>query len=191
MGFAFVTFILLVAHLVWERPLDREVLRSMCRISTGIVAVWLALRALDLLLRGSLPLAFTATAPALLFWIETTLLIAAAIAAYSAARQSNPRRAFLASMLACVGGMLYRFDPTTLVYQPGLGASYFPSLIEIVITVGFVAAAIAAFCVVVKLTAILPASLETWFEAERAEQHRQLHRQLRLVQSSIEYVAEA
>jgi Ni/Fe-hydrogenase subunit HybB-like protein len=191
MGFAFVTFILLVAHLVWERPLDREILRSMCRISTGIVAVWLALRALDLLLRGSLPLAFTATAPALLFWIETTLLIAAAIAAYSAARQSNPRRAFLASMLACVGGMLYRFDPTTLVYQPGLGASYFPSLIEIVITVGFVAAAIAAFCVVVKLTAILPASLETWFEAERAEQHRKLHRQLRLVQSSIEYVAEA
>jgi Ni/Fe-hydrogenase subunit HybB-like protein len=170
MGFAFVTFILMVAHLVWARPMDSEVLRTMSRITAGIVATWLAVRALDLLLRGSLVLAFTSTAPALLLWTETILLGAAALAAHTAARQNNPRRAFIASLLACIGGMLYRFDPTTLVYQPDLSASYFPSLIELMIAVGFVAAAVAVFCVIVKLADVLPAPLETWFEAECAEQ---------------------
>ena len=184
MGFAFVTFILLMAHLAWERPLDMEVLCSLSRIAAGVVAVWLGLRTLDLLLRGTIVLAFAPTQAALLFWIETSLLAAGAIIALSAARRSNARRAFVASLLLCVGGMLYRFDPTTLVYRPGINASYFPSLIELAIAVGFSAAAVAAFCVVVKFAAVLPAPLETWFEAEAAQTPHP-----RIGQPSIEYAA--
>ena len=49
----------------------------------------------------------------------------------SARTKSRRRLMFHAHLVAAVGGMLYRFDPTTLAFQPKPGAFYFPSAIEI------------------------------------------------------------
>jgi Ni/Fe-hydrogenase subunit HybB-like protein len=168
MGFAFVSFILLVSHLVWDRPIDIDVLCQMSRITAWIIAPWLALRFADVVLRGNLPLAFQTTQPAALFWLETLLLVAAVALLLRANRNRSAKLAFLASVVAAVGGMLYRFDPTTLVYQPSASASYFPSLIELAVTAGFISLAVAAFSLFAKVLAILPAPTELWYAMESA-----------------------
>jgi Ni/Fe-hydrogenase subunit HybB-like protein len=169
MGFAFVSFILLAGNLAWDRPIDTDVLCQMSRITAWIIIPWLVLRFADLILRGTIPLAFEASQPAALFWLETLLLVAAITMLFLADRNRSARIAFLASILAGVGGMLYRFDPTTTVYQPGAGACYFPSLIELFIAIGFVSLALAGFSVLAKVLAILPAPTELWYAMEYSQ----------------------
>jgi len=48
--------------------------------------------------------------------------------------------------------------------MPGPHAIYFPSTIELLIAMGFVSTGIAAFLVMVKLFAILPAQVQDWRE---------------------------
>ena len=55
-------------------------------------------------------------------------------------------------------------------FQAKPGAFYFPSAIELLISLGFVALAIAAFTVAVKLLAILPAPTYTWYRMDAHEQ---------------------
>ncbi len=74
---------------------------------------------------------------------------------------------FHAHLMAAVGGMLYRFDPTTLAFQPRPGAFYFPTPIELLVSVGFVSLAIAGFIFAVKALAILPAPLRLWYRLEQ------------------------
>jgi hypothetical protein len=69
---------------------------------------------------------------------------------------------FLGYTISSIGGMLYRFSPTTLAYMPGPKAMYFPSTIELLIAIGFVSIGIAAFLLMVKLFAILPAPAQEW-----------------------------
>ena len=76
---------------------------------------------------------------------------------------------FHAHVLVGVGGMLYRFNPTTLAFQPKPGALYFPSAMELLISVGFVSLAIAGFMVAVKILAILPAPNYSWLQMEAYE----------------------
>jgi Ni/Fe-hydrogenase subunit HybB-like protein len=65
--------------------------------------------------------------------------------------------------------MLYRFNPTTLAFQPKPGAFYFPTPIELLISVGFVSLAIAGFMFAAKTLAILPAPLRLWRRMEQDE----------------------
>jgi Ni/Fe-hydrogenase subunit HybB-like protein len=75
---------------------------------------------------------------------------------------------FHAHVVAAIGGMLYRFNPTTLAFQPKPGALYFPTPIELLISVGFVSLAVAGFMVAAKVFAILPGSLGLWYRMEGA-----------------------
>jgi Ni/Fe-hydrogenase subunit HybB-like protein len=56
-----------------------------------------------------------------------------------------------------------------LAFQPKPGALYFPSAMELLISLGYVSLAIAGFMVAVKVLAILPAPNYTWFQMEAYE----------------------
>jgi Ni/Fe-hydrogenase subunit HybB-like protein len=57
-----------------------------------------------------------------------------------------------------LGGLFYRFTPTTLAFSPLGDYRYFPSVAEIFMSIGFTALAVAIFLYAVKTFAILPAS---------------------------------
>jgi Ni/Fe-hydrogenase subunit HybB-like protein len=168
MGFAFVSVVLMICHLLWNRALDVDVLREMSRITAWIIATWLAFRFADLALRGRLPLALEISSPSALFWMETMSLAAAASMLAIASRKQNVRLAFQGSLLAALGGLLYRFDPTTLAFQPRAGAFYFPTSIELLVDLGFLSLAIASFSLLAKVLPILPASNRLWHVMESA-----------------------
>jgi Ni/Fe-hydrogenase subunit HybB-like protein len=163
MGFAFVALTLLLAAIFWNRVVDVDVLGEMTRITVWLIATWTAVRFVDLVVRGRIAFAF-ADRYSLLFWLETALLLGGLYLLRSA--QQNLGRTFQAYVLITLGGMLYRFTPTTLAFQPNAQAFYFPSAIELLISVGFMGAAAAVFVVAAKKLAILPAPVSAWRRME-------------------------
>jgi Ni/Fe-hydrogenase subunit HybB-like protein len=173
MGFSCVAGTLLFCGLMWDRPFDLDILGEMNRITAWLIGSWLVLRLGDVIVRGKLPLAFQPTIYAGLFWTETLFLGVALWMLRDSSMKRSPRLMFHAQVIAAVGGMLYRFDPTTLAFQPRPGAFYFPSAIELFVSLGFVSLAIAAFMFLVKVLAILPAPTRLWYAME-AQQWKKL-----------------
>jgi len=162
MSFGCVAGVTMLCCLVWKRPIDRDVLEEAARITAWIIFAWLVIRNLDLLFRGALFTAFHPTEYALIFWIETFLIGYGGWLLLQSLKDRKLRTMFLGYTLSSVGGMLYRFSPTTLAYMPGPKATYFPSVIELLIAIGFASTGIAIFLVMVKLFAILPAPVQEW-----------------------------
>jgi Ni/Fe-hydrogenase subunit HybB-like protein len=162
LGFAFVTATLLFSGIIWNRPLDIDVLAELNRLTTWLIGTWLVFRVIDLTVRGQIVAAFHADLNAFLFWLETVLLVAALWVLRDAGIRRSPRSMFYGAALATIGGMFYRFDPTTTAFQPKPGAIYFPSVIELLISIGFMSIGIAIFIFAAKVLAILPAPNALW-----------------------------
>ena len=173
MSFGCVAGTTMLCCLVWKRAMDMEILDEAARITAWLIFGWTALRLLDILFRGALPTAFHFDRFAGIFWLETFLTGYGCRLLFRSLKNHKLRTMFMGYTISSVGGMLYRFSPTTLAYMPGPKAEYFPSLIELLVAIGFVTVGLAAFLLMVKLFAILPAPAQDWrdmaryFEARR------------------------
>jgi hypothetical protein len=76
--------------------------------------------------------------------------------------RETPRTMLTMATLACLGGMVYRFIPTSIAYIPAHRASYFPSLPEVLMAIGYIALGIVAFLLAVKYFAVLPGEIKDW-----------------------------
>ena len=169
MGFACVAGTLLFCSLMWKRPVDLDVLTEMNRITAGLIASWLLFRFADIVFSGKLGLAFQWNIFSGLFWIEFLFLATAVFMLLDSSKRRDARLIFHGHVVAAVGGMLYRWDPTTLAFQPRPGAFYFPTPVELLVSVGFVSLAVAAFMFLAKVLPILPAPLRLWYRMEQEE----------------------
>jgi Ni/Fe-hydrogenase subunit HybB-like protein len=160
LGLAFVELVLLGSCLAWKRPIDRPLLAAVANIVSWTSIAWLAIRFADLALRGQLGAAFNFNFYSLIFLAEATLIGVPAIALRSASARLDPSTSFSLLSVLTIGGMLYRYTPTTIAFQPGEGYQYFPSVIELLISIGFIALAVVGYLFTVKRFAILPATLE-------------------------------
>jgi Ni/Fe-hydrogenase subunit HybB-like protein len=163
-GVAFVIVCVMGSCLAWRRPLDMKVIGSLSKLLSGLILFWLAFRFTDLLVRGQLGQAFELDAVSLAFVLENLLVFLPALVLLHPRMRQTPRVAFTMATLACLGGMLYRFLPTTVTYSPGEEYIYFPSVAELLITAGLMAMTGAAYILAVKLFAVLPAPLRSWYE---------------------------
>ena len=166
MGFACVAGTLLFCSLTWKRAVDLDVIAEMNKITANLIGYWMLLRFADIIISGKIGLMFQGNVYAGLFWMETIFLIIAVVMLVDSARRRDAQLMFHGYLATAVGGMLYRFDPTTLAFQPRPGAFYFPSAIEILISMEFVALAIAAFVLAAKAWAILPGPKSLWKQME-------------------------
>jgi Ni/Fe-hydrogenase subunit HybB-like protein len=157
-GFAALIFILMSASLAWQRSLDMNILGDLGKFMSWTAFLFVGLRYIDAIVRGVLGHAFTATWYAVLFHAENLLLIGPAIVLLSARRRSIPRVVFVSSILAGIGGMIYRFAPTTIAYRAGHPSIYFPKIAEVLMCLGYIGLAVVLFIWAVKRFAILPAS---------------------------------
>ena len=83
---------------------------------------------------------------------------------YRSLQNHETRMMFLGYILSSFGGMIYRFSPTTLAFRPNPESLYFPSTIEVLVSLGFICMGIAGFLFVVKRFGILPAPLQDWHD---------------------------
>jgi Ni/Fe-hydrogenase subunit HybB-like protein len=166
-GFAFTIFLLLIVCLRYARKLDGGVLSELANLLSGMCFFFLAIRTIDLIWRGQMHAAFAFNKMSLLFLLETSLILIPAVALRFRRVRQTPRALLNMSALACVGGMLYRFIPTSIAYEPMRSTSYFPSVPELVMAVGYISLGIVAFVFAVNYFAVLPGETSTWDHAFR------------------------
>jgi Ni/Fe-hydrogenase subunit HybB-like protein len=97
-----------------------------------------------------------------LFFLETSLIAIPAIVLRFKSARETPRTLLKMATLACLGGTLYRFIPTTIAFDPARKASYFPSLPEVLISLGYISLGIVGFGLAVKFFAVLPGDNHDW-----------------------------
>ena len=164
MSFGCVAGTTMLCCLVWKRAMDMEVLDEAARITAWLIGGWLALRLLDIIFRSALGTAFRFDRFAGVFWLEMGLVAAGGWLLHRSIPERNTGKMFLGYVLSSAGGMVYRFSPTTLAFRPNPESLYFPSTIEVLVSLGFISLGIAGFLVVVKRLANLPAPLEEWHD---------------------------
>ena len=164
-GTACVIVTLMVGCLVWRRRLDLVTLGELGRLMAYISFGFLALRWGDVLVRGQLGAAFTLDGFALLFHVENLSVLIPSIIVLLPSHRQRPRALFLSAVTAMLGAMMYRFVPTTIAFVPGELKMYFPTAVEVLMSAGYVSLTIVLYNLAVKLFAIVPASLEEWYEA--------------------------
>ena len=158
LGFACVLLVLMLSSYVWNLGRDFVIFGKLASIMSWTTLTWLVIQFADLLYRGVFAQVFTFDRYSICFLVETILLLIPAIALRSAAVRQNPRSLFRMTFLLTLGGLLYRFTPTTIAFNPLGDYRYFPSVMEILMSIGFTSLAVAIFLYAVKKFAILPAS---------------------------------
>lgn len=169
-GFAAVIFILMASCLAWRRPLDMDVLSDLARYMAWTSLGFVILRFVDLLVRGALGLAFQPNWYAILFHLENLLvLVPAVLILGNKVFRVTPRAVFISSIVTSLGGMLYRFTPTTIAYRAGTTSIYFPTVAELLMMLGYMGLAVVLFIWAAKRFEIIPAPAEEWVAAMEYE----------------------
>jgi Ni/Fe-hydrogenase subunit HybB-like protein len=90
-----------------------------------------------------------------MFWIEMALVAIPMLMLMRAKDRANFNTIFKASVLMMLGGALYRFDTYIVAFNPGKNWSYFPTTLELLITLGVVGLEIFLYIIIVKRYPIL------------------------------------
>ncbi len=155
MGYAIVMFEATVVSKTFALPSEQALIGKLSTVVGWVTVAWLVLRWGDLFARGALPLAFEGGVRPLMFWIENVLFLAAALAFLIPACRASRRASFLAAAALLAAGSLYRLDAYLIGYQPLNGWSYFPSLPELMVTIGVVALEVLLYLVFIKTLPVL------------------------------------
>jgi Ni/Fe-hydrogenase subunit HybB-like protein len=152
--------------LAWKRPVDQSILDELVQIVIALAIPWAAVRFLDIILRGKFLLMFNSGFRSFLFWDEMLLILVPVLFLRLKKYRESHYHLFMSCVLVVLGGMAYRFDPTTFAYRPWSLSYYTPTVIEILISLGFISTCIVLFLLAVKRLPILPAPVEQWYGLE-------------------------
>lgn len=155
-GFAIVTFEACLSSSGFRRPLEMHLLTKLSRLMTGLLMVYLVVRFADLAIRGALGYMFGFSVEAFWFWVEMALFIAPLILLWKDANRRNPSRLFVAALLLLLGGFLLRINSYLIGLETGAGWHYFPSVSEIMVSIGMIALEVLGYIVLVRYLPILP-----------------------------------
>ncbi len=155
MGFSIVIFEASFSAIGFRRPSEVSLLAKLNKVIIGLLLVFLLVRFVVLLLQGKLGMIFSADFASLMFIVETLLFIVPLIILRSPARCERGSQLLIAAVSLLMAGSLYRFDAFLLTFNPGPGFNYFPSVPEIIITLGVIAFEIMVYMVLVKVLPVM------------------------------------
>ncbi|MCH7226044.1 Ni/Fe-hydrogenase cytochrome b subunit [Haloferula sp. A504] len=160
MGYSIVIFESIISSYSFNRPYESREIAGVSRVIPGFTVVWMLVVFGDLAYRGQLGAAFSMDHLSLWFLAQMVLVGTGSFLLLGARGPSSPRRSprrlFISAALILVGGAVYRFNVYLIGFDPGQGWSYFPSLAEIMITVGIVSLELLGYLVLVKMVPVLP-----------------------------------
>jgi Ni/Fe-hydrogenase subunit HybB-like protein len=160
MGYAAVVFETALASRAFGRRPDTAMLSALARPITITVALYLALRMGDIAWRGQLGRALNLDLRSVFFLLEVALFVAGLVVLQVGARRRELGRLFRAALLLMLAGGLYRFDTYLVGFNPGPGWSYFPSVPELMLTLGIVSLEVLGYVAIVKAFPVLSGAAE-------------------------------
>lgn len=155
MGYAAVVIATNLSALAWKTSLQAKMVSALSRVMGWVLVAFLLIRWTDVVYRGALGSATEGGLYATLFFLESVLLGLPAIGLLTPSVREQPGAVFRLAMLIVLGGGLYRLDAALIGFMPGGSFSYFPSVLELLITLGFVAMALMGYLYFVKRFPIL------------------------------------
>jgi Ni/Fe-hydrogenase subunit HybB-like protein len=155
MGYAVVMFEATVVSNTFALPSEQALIAKLSKIVGWITVAWLVLRWGDLFARAAVPLAFVGSVSVCMFWIENALFLAAALVFLTAAGRASQRASFLGAVALLAGGTLYRLDAYLIGYTPIANWSYFPSVSELMVSVGVIALEVLLYLIFIKTLPVL------------------------------------
>jgi len=152
MGYAIVPFESLLASLGLSRPLETDLLGKLTKVMLVVTGLYLLLRFGDLIWRGALGLAFVGDLDSYMFWFENLLFVIPILLLAKPANRNSPRLIFLSAVSLLLAGSVYRINTYLVGYHPVAGGTwhYFPSVGEIMVTVGIFSLEVMLYLIVVK-----------------------------------------
>jgi Ni/Fe-hydrogenase subunit HybB-like protein len=156
MGYGVVMFEATVVSNSFGLPTEHALISRLSRVVGWITVGWLVIRWADLLNRGVVSLAFAGDLKSWTFWIENALFVCAAAVFLTPAGRASQRASLLAAVALLLAGALYRLDALIIGLRPVGNWIYFPSLPELMVTIGIIALEILLYLVFIKMFAVLP-----------------------------------
>jgi Ni/Fe-hydrogenase subunit HybB-like protein len=155
MGFAAVVLESTISGMMLRRRQERTMLAGLAGAMVPVLVLYVVLRVGDLAWRGQLAALFAFDRYSVLSLVELALFAAAPLLLASERRRRDLGVLFRAAMVLIVAGALYRFDTFLVAFNPGPQWSYFPSVGEILVTVGLVALELLGYLAVIRYFPIL------------------------------------
>jgi len=157
MGYAIVPFESILSSMGLRRPLETDLLAKLTGVTLVVTGFYLVLRFGDLLWRGALGLAFAGDLDSIMFWIENALFVLPILLLAKQSNRNNPRLIFLSAVSLLLAGSIYRINTYIIGYHPFAGGTwhYFPSVGEIMVTVGIFSFEVMLYLLFVKTLPVL------------------------------------
>ncbi len=155
MGYAVVVFESAFSSVAFKRKPETAMLASLAAVIAPLQVVVVLLRIADLAMRGVLGSLFSGDIRSNMVILELVLFLAPAAMLMSASSRRNLGHLVRSAMVMMFAGALYRFDVFLVAFNPGAHWSYFPSVPELLVTVGLVAAEVLAYVFIVRNFPIL------------------------------------
>ncbi|MFC1688449.1 Ni/Fe-hydrogenase cytochrome b subunit [Pseudomonadota bacterium] len=160
-GFAVVIFEGALTVLGLGRRLELHLYRRLAKVGRWMLAFYLAVRFADLIHRDALGTITANTTQGVMFCIENLLFLIPLIILMHPRWRGNARMLFLSAICMLLAGAVLRFNALIVGFTPSAGYVYFPSVIEIMVSVGLLALEIVGFIYIVKRFPILPPRKKT------------------------------
>ncbi|HNJ77080.1 MAG TPA: Ni/Fe-hydrogenase cytochrome b subunit, partial [Azospira sp.] len=159
-GYGVVLFESCVAASAYRRKIELHLLEPLAKVMLGMLALFIVVRFGDLVVRGALGHAFKANLVALAFWVEMLCFLAPFALIGSAGARRNPAKLFLAGTAIMLGGIFMRLNAFLIGYDTGVGVDtgwrYFPSVPELMVTIGMFAIEVLGYIIITRRFPVLP-----------------------------------
>jgi len=155
MGFSIVIFEASFSAVGFRRSSETPLLAGLGKAIMGLLITFLFIRLVLLVAQGNLGLLFAGDRATLLYLIETALFLIPVFILASPVYRRNGGKLLIAAVSMLLAGALYRFNAFLFTFNPGPGYNYFPSVPEIMVTLGVVSLEIMAYLVLVKSLPVL------------------------------------
>jgi Ni/Fe-hydrogenase subunit HybB-like protein len=155
MGYAVIYFESIFSSVAFRRPLETRLLSRLGVLVAAVLLAFVAIRFGQLVAAGRLGLTVRSGLQSFAFWGETILLLAAAFLFVQQGARASAAGQLQAALLTLFGASLYRIDAFLTGFNPGDNWVYFPSLAEILVTLGLVATETVAYVWLVRRFPIL------------------------------------
>jgi Ni/Fe-hydrogenase subunit HybB-like protein len=156
-GYAIVVFEACFSAAGFRRTLELGLLSRLSKVMLGVLVAYLVVRVGDLVARGAILKMFSLSIEAFWFWIEMALFIYPLVRLWRPDDRRHPARLFLAAVSLLLGGFVLRINAFLVGYETGPGWHYFPSVPELLVSIGMIAFEILGYIILVRRLPILPA----------------------------------
>jgi Ni/Fe-hydrogenase subunit HybB-like protein len=160
-GFSMVIFESYLSRRAFKRRLEMDILTEIGRIILVMLAVYFVLKMKDLYNRDALALLLDGSHESNMFLFEMGLGVVAPFALLAAKKTRESQGGlFIAALMVVLGFVVNRLNVSITGMMRSSGVEYFPSFMEIGITVFLVATGFVAFGTAVKFLPIFPEEKE-------------------------------